>query len=226
MIRCCIFDLDGTLLDTIETLAYCGNTVLEKYGYQPIEAKEYRYFVGDGYREQAKRTLLYAGDKQLEHYESYCEEYMKFFKDHCTCYLKPYDGIIPLLQELKERGIRIGCFSNKPHQQTIDSLAAGVDLAFFDGIRGQVDGIPVKPDKTGAYLLLEELGGMKPEEVLYFGDTNTDMQTGKNAGFVTVGVTWGFRPKEELEALQPQYIIDTPLEALSILEKENGKEVE
>ncbi len=221
MIRCCIFDLDGTLLDTVETLAYCGNTILEKYGYPAVEAKQYQYFAGDGYKEQAKRALLYVGDQELKHYESYCNDYMEFFKDHCTCYLKAYDGIKELLSQLKERGIKIACFSNKPHQQAVDCLEATNILPLFDGVRGQVEGIPVKPDKTGAYLLLEELGSVSPEEVLYLGDTNTDMQTGKNAGFTTVGVTWGFRPKEELEKFHPEYIIDTPLEALKILEKEN-----
>lgn len=221
MIRCCMFDLDGTLLDTVETLAYCGNTVLKKYGYDPIPSKQYQYFAGDGYKKQAERVLLYAGDKELSHYESYCEEYMEFFKDNCTKLLKPYDGIKELLNELKKRGIKIACFSNKSHQQTLDSLDAGVGLAYFDAVRGQMEGIPVKPDKTGAMLLLKELGGIKPEEVLYFGDTNTDMKTGLSSGFTTIGVTWGFRPKEELEQFHPQYIIDHPLEALAIVDEKN-----
>lgn len=219
MIRCCMFDLDGTLLDTVETLAYCGNSVLEKYGYEPIEAKQYQYFAGDGYEKQAERVLLYAGDEKLDHYESYCKEYMEFFKDNCTKFLKPYDGIVDLLHELKERGIKLACFSNKPHQQTIDSLQAGGILSYFDAVRGQVDGIPVKPNTKGAMLLLEELQGILPEEVLYLGDTNTDMKTGTRAGFTTIGVAWGFRPKEELKQCGANFIIDVPQEAIAILDE-------
>ncbi len=218
MIRCCMFDLDGTLLDTVETLAYCGNEVLKQYGYEAIEAKQYQYFAGDGYEKQAERVLLYAGDKELKHYTDYCEAYMKFFKDNCTKFLKPYDGIIPLLKELKQRGMKITCFSNKPHEQMIDSLKATGILSYFDAVRGQVSNIPVKPDKTGAMLLLEELGGIHPDEVVYLGDTNTDMKTGLGAGFMTVGVTWGFRPREELAQYEPQFLIDTPEELITILD--------
>ena len=217
MIRCCMFDLDGTLLDTVETLAYCGNEILKKYGYDPIEAKQYQYFAGDGYEKQAERALLYAGDKELEHHSAYCVDYMEFFKVNCTKFLKPYDGIVELLKELKARGIKVACFSNKPHQQTIDSLKAVDIFQYFDAVRGQVDGIPVKPDTTGAMLLLDELQGIKPEEVLYLGDTNTDMKTGLTAGFQTVGVTWGFRPKEELAQFEPHFMIDSPEEAIEIL---------
>lgn len=226
MIRCCMFDLDGTLLDTVETLAYCGNQVVQTFGYEPVEAKQYQYFAGDGYKKQAERLLRYVGDTELVHHEAYCKAYMEFFKDNCTKYLKPYDGIVELLDGLKKKGIKIACFSNKPHDQTLDSLDAGIGLSYFDAVRGQVDGIPVKPDKTGAMLLLEELGGIKPEEVLYFGDTNTDMQTGLGAGFKTVGVTWGFRAKNELEQYHPQYIIDHALEGLTIVEKENKESIQ
>lgn len=222
MIRCCMFDLDGTLLDTVETLAFCGNTVLKKYGFDAIPAKEYQYFAGDGYDKLLERALLYVGDKELVHLEQACKDYVAFFKEHCTDYLKPYDGILELLAFIREQGIKVACFSNKAHKQTIESLDAGVGVKYFDAVRGQMEGIPVKPDKTGAMLLLEELGGISPEEVLYFGDTNTDMKTGKNSGFKTVGVLWGFRPKEELEQFSPEHIISHPTEAIEIIKQYNG----
>lgn len=221
MYRCCIFDLDGTLLNTIETLAYCTNHVLEKFDYPAIPTEEYRFFVGDGYKKQVERALYFVGNTKLKDYETVCQAYMEFFAEHCTDKLFAYDGIVELLEELKKRGMKIACFSNKPHQQTIDSLRAGVLLKLFDAVRGQVEGIPVKPDPTGAKMLLEELGGITPEEVLYLGDTNTDMKTGKNAGFTTVGVTWGFRPEEELKEENPDYIIHRPAELLNILANDN-----
>lgn len=219
MYHCCIFDLDGTLLNTIETLAYCTNHVLEEFHYPSIPAKEYRFFVGDGYKKQVERALHFVGNTSLKDYEEICQAYMEFFAEHCTEKLFAYDGILSLLKELRKRKIKTACFSNKPHQQTLDSLEAGLSLQFFDAVRGQVEGIPVKPDPTGAQLLLKELGGISTQNVLYLGDTNTDMKTGKSAGFTTVGVTWGFRPEEELREQNPDFIIHHPLEVLKILER-------
>jgi phosphoglycolate phosphatase len=127
--------------------------------------------------------------------------------------VKPYDGICELLEALKAAGIRIAVLSNKPHQQTIDVVEALFGKGYFDLIQGQVDQVPVKPDPAGAFLILEKLG-LSASEVLYVGDTGTDMQTGKGCGAFTVGVLWGFRKRDELEENGADAIIAHPLELL------------
>ncbi len=209
MIRCCIFDLDGTLLNTLDALTYTTNLTLKEFGYGPVDPEHIKQFVGDGYRMQVKRALMYSGDKELLHYEAALSAYTRLFAEHCLYHVRPYEGIPELLQELKARGIRIAVLSNKPHARTVENIEAVFGKGYFDIVAGQKDDVPKKPDPAGVNRILEEFG-CKPEECLYFGDTNTDMQTGLNAKAHTVGVTWGFRDRTELEAFHPDFVIDDP----------------
>lgn len=211
MIRCCIFDLDGTLLNTLKALTYTTNLVLEHFGYGPVDEEHIRQFVGDGYKKQMERVLLYSGDEKLEHYEESLSVYTELFARHCMYQVKPYDGIPELLEELKARGIRIAVLSNKPHERTVQNIETIFGKGYFDWIAGEKPGIPKKPDPAGVRMILDRFGAA-PEECLYFGDTNTDMKTGLGAGLITVGVTWGFRDRAELESFHPQYIISHPSE--------------
>lgn len=209
MIRCCIFDLDGTLLNTLKALTLTVNLTLEHFGYQPVDEDHVRQFVGDGYKLLMERVLRYRGDEHLEHYEESLKLYLELFAVHSMDGVHPYDGICELLEQLKKRGIRIAVLSNKPHPRTVENIETVFGAGYFDYVAGEQPGIPRKPDPAGVRLILERFG-VKPEECLYFGDTNTDMKTGLGAGLQTVGVTWGFRDREELESFHPQYIISHP----------------
>ena len=211
MIRCCIFDLDGTLLNTLEALHYTTNLVMEYFGYGAVDEAHIRKFVGDGYKMLLERALKYSGDEELEHYEESQKVYMEAFAKNSMYHVRPYEGIPELLKGLKEREIKIAVLSNKPNKQTVENIETFFGKGFFDYVAGERPGIPRKPDPAGVRLILEQFGE-KPENCLYFGDTNTDMKTGLGAGLITVGVTWGFRGRAELESYHPQYVIDEPRE--------------
>lgn len=219
MIRCCIFDLDGTLLNTLKALTLTVNLTLEHFGYEPVDEDHVRQFVGDGYKLLMERVLRYRGDEQLEHYEESLKVYLELFAVHSMDGVHPYDGICELLEELKKRGVKTAVLSNKPHPRTVENIETVFGPGYFDYVAGEQPGIPRKPDPAGVKLILDRFG-VKPEECLYFGDTNTDMKTGLGAGLQTVGVTWGFRDREELESFHPQHIISHPDEVFGqILEK-------
>lgn len=216
MYQCCIFDLDGTLVNSINALTYTTNLTLQTYGLKPIEEAQVKKFVGDGYRKLIERALLHCGDLHLEYYENALVTYMDFFERYCMYRVEPYEGIRELLEFLKKKQIKIAVLSNKPHARTLDNVEGIFGCQYFDIISGEKEQIPRKPDPAGALLTAKELG-LKPEDCLYFGDTNTDMETGKAARMDTVGVTWGFREREELEAYRPKYLVDHPKEVIELL---------
>lgn len=211
MIKICIFDLDGTLAATQESIARPVNMTLALYGLPPQPVEAFNWYAGDGIKNALKRALNAAGDTDEAHLEEglpLCRAWMQ--EDPCY-HAKPYDGIEQALEELKSKGIKIVVFSNKPHESAVGVVETIFGKGTFDHIQGQTDLIPIKPDPTGVYEILDMFGAAK-DECLYFGDTNTDMKTGKNAGVTTVGVTWGFRPRSELEENHADIIIDSPAE--------------
>lgn len=216
MYKCCIFDLDGTLLNTVKALQKATNLTMERFGLGELSEEQIKSIVGDGYKTQMERALKLCGDKELIHYEEALTAYMEIFGKHCMYQVAPYDGILTLLQKIREKGLKTAVFSNKPHAQTVENITGLFGRDAFDAVRGQQEGIPKKPAPDGVFCIMEELG-VKPEECLYFGDTGTDMQTGKNAGLDTVGVLWGFRGREELESYSPEYLIEKPEEAIRII---------
>ncbi len=218
MYQGCIFDLDGTLLDTLEAIAHTTNLTLTSFGLAPFETEAYKLFVGDGAGKLIERVLLERGDKDLLLYEEMLNAYHKFFEVHCMYKLKPYEGIMELIQSLKEQGIKLAVLSNKPHARVIQNIEAIFGKDMFHHLQGEIIGVNRKPDPMGVYQTLEALG-LKKEECLYIGDTNTDMMTGKNAGLDTVGVTWGFRTEEELRSYDPAYIVHHPSEIGDIILK-------
>ena len=169
---------------------------------------------------QMKRALVLAGDEKLVHYEASLPIYMENFSKYCLKDVEPYDGIRELLASLKEMGVHVAVLSNKPHDQAIVNIETFFGKGYFDVVRGEQAGTPKKPAPDGAFAICRELG-IKQEECLYLGDTNTDMETGLNAGMDTVGVLWGFRDREELEGCHPQYIVAHPSEVAEIVKKKN-----
>jgi len=213
MYRCCIFDLDGTLLNTIGSLVYAINGMLKHFGYPAIGEAQVKQFVGDGYEKLVERSLRFSGDEALVHYEEALKVYMEIFQANALYEVKPYDGIMELLEYLKAQGIRLTVLSNKPNAQTIENIETIFGKGYFDFVAGERPEIPRKPDPAGVIQILE-MFGESTGHCLYFGDTSTDMETGLGAGVTTVGVTWGFRGREELESFNPNYVIDSPREVL------------
>lgn len=217
MIKYAIFDLDGTLLDTIKTITYYVNLVLRRENIPEISEEECKYFVGNGAKALIKRALESRGISDsavlFRVYEEYNREY-----NLDTLYLtEPYEEIRELLRSLKERGIELAVLSNKP-----DFATKSIISAFFPGafsvVHGGRDGIPLKPEPNGVFEICKELSA-DISEAIYVGDTNVDMQTGKRAGAKkTVGVSWGFRSREELLEYGADIIVDRPLEILNCLD--------
>ncbi len=211
-----IFDLDGTLSDSIASLKYCGDRALAPFGYGPYPESDYKYFVGDGAANLIKRALIKSGDRDLLHFDEAFALYKEYFAADCMYQVKPYDGIPELLKTLKDKGIRIAVLSNKPHVQTLEVIHTLFGEDCFDVIQGQKEGVPIKPDPAGVFAILKELG-LTAAELLYLGDTATDMKTGKGAGAFTVGALWGFRDRKELEEAGADAMIAHPLELLEYL---------
>lgn len=218
MYRLCIFDLDGTLLDTIHALTLTTNRVLAHFGLKETDEAHMKLFVGNGYKTQMERSLKWAGDETLQYYEASLPVYLKEFEEHCLYRVAPYEGIREMLTFLKQQGVKIAVLSNKPHERTVENIEYAFGKGYFDAITGEREGVPKKPDPQGVFALAKELD-INLSDCLYFGDTNTDMETGKNAGVDTVGVLWGFRDRKELEAFGPNYIIESPLEVKQIFEE-------
>lgn len=210
-----IFDLDGTLLDTIDDLADSMNFVLDRFQYSTHGVDKYKYFVGDGMLTLVKRALppeVCTEETANQCLEAMREEYAQRWADKS----KPYKGIPELLNALQAKGIKINILSNKPHEFTQEVVKKLLPDWSFEIIFGERKGIPKKPDPAGALEICSMLG-LNPEQVLYLGDTNTDMMTANAAGMHAVGVTWGFRPAEELLEHGAKVLIDAPEELLALL---------
>ena len=214
----CIFDLDGTLLDTIHTIAMYGNRALQQHGLPAIDVETYKMLVGNGAKNLVRRMLAQVGtDEGMfdEVYATYDAMYAAAPLDITV----PYDGILELLSALKERGIQIAVLSNKQHHVTRQIIPKFFGDSFSVCL-GQREGVAIKPDPVGVFEILKEWN-IDAAHCLYIGDTGTDMECGNAAHMETVGVTWGFRKREELVQAQAQHIIDHPMELLSLLDAQN-----
>ena len=218
MVKLCIFDLDGTLLNSINTIAYYANTALEKHGVAPITVERYKYLVGTGAKNLIHGALRERGCDSDALFEKVYADYNTAYNSNVTYLSAPYDGIVAMLAELRTRNIQTAIVSNKPDFAT----KAVVDVIFgegkFDYVTGQKDGIPLKPDPAAVLNIMETLG-MSASECIYVGDTSTDMKTGKNAGLYTVGVLWGFRDRSELESTGADALAATAEELLEYILK-------
>lgn len=219
MYKACIFDLDGTLADSVESIANSANNAIMEFGFEPNTVERYKEFAGDGADEMLKRSLIAAGDNELEYFERVKARYKELFAKDCMYKVKPYEGITELLGNLKDKNIKIAVLSNKPHLRAVDVVEQLFGKDYFDIILGQTEHINRKPSPDGALIIADELE-LLTSECIYIGDTNTDMITGKAANMYTVGVTWGFRDMQELLDNGADLIIDSPLELLDIDELE------
>lgn len=207
MYRACIFDLDGTLCDSVESIAYCANHALRDLGMKEAALEDYKIFVGDGVDMLVRRLLHFNGQKSDRQFDVLKEKYMGYFLNGCMYHVTPFPGISDALRELKRLGAKLGVISNKPHANTLNVIGQVFGEGVFDWVQGQTEEMPRKPDPTGALYTAQKLGVL-PEECLYVGDTGTDMRTGTAAGMYTVGVLWGFRDRKELEETGAREIIN------------------
>lgn len=210
-----VFDLDGTLLNSLEDLADSANHVLTQHGFPTHPVDAYRYFVGDGVRKLIGRIL--PPEERNEATIELCrQEFVAYYKVHMEDKTSVYEGITDLLTELKKRGLKIAVATNKVHIAVAPLMAKYFPTIRFDSMIGQREGVPVKPAPQIMFDILKETGCV-PSETLHVGDTATDMQLAHNAGIVPVGVLWGYRPLEELQEAGARYIIEHPLDLMEIV---------
>ena len=209
----CIFDLDGTLTDTLESLVYATNQTLENLGLNPITVEQCRMFVGNGARKLVMAALEASGDGELTYMEEAMKLYLKIFSENCLYHVKPYEGILELLKNLQERGIRLAVHSNKPHEQAVDVVRNIFGDGIFDIVQGQEEGLARKPDPAGVVRIAGQMG-VDIKDCIYIGDSEVDIQTGSNAGIPAVGAAWGFRGRTLLSEAGAKIIIDRPEELL------------
>ena len=209
-----IFDLDGTLLNTLGDLRAATNHALEGRGLPPHSMEEIRQFIGNGIRLLICRAMP-EGPPEAE-IDAALDDFKAYYAAHIHDRTVPYDGIPQLLTALRKRGIKVAVLSNK-----IDSASQQLIEYFFPGktdvVFGEHVGVPRKPDPTSCRMVMQQLG-VQPEQVLYVGDSGTDMQTAKNAGLYAVGVTWGFRSKEVLLEYGADVLVHRPEQILQILD--------
>ena len=208
--RAAVFDLDGTLLNTLADLADSGNELLASYGMAPHPEPAFRYFVGNGSRKLMERILP---GKSPEQIDEALARYKAIYEKHLTAKTTPYAGISETLSALKARGVRMAVCTNK-HISAAEALIRKYFPAdTFDAFEGDRPGVPRKPDPAHVRIVLEKMGVM-PEETVYLGDSGVDMQTAVNAGTLPVGVLWGFREKDELMENGAQILLSKPSELL------------
>ena len=212
MEKLCIFDLDGTVLNTLNSIAYFVNEALKEYSIEPIEADTIRTFVGSGARNLIMKCLNYR-NSELDVSEA-LKTYMDKYNKNATYLVTPYDGMRELLDVLKAHGVKIAVLSNKPHSSTTLILNELFGEDYFYEVRGSKDNEPKKPDPTTTNEIAK---GFSKKDCFFIGDSGVDIKTGKNAGMVTIGVSWGFRGADVLKEAGAEHIVDSPREILDIV---------
>lgn len=207
-----IFDLDGTLLNSLVDIADSVNFVLKKYNLPVHSIEEYKLFIGSGIEKLVERAL--PDNISDENFKKYLDEIKSVYEKNQISKTKPYDGILEMLKILNNKGVSLNILSNKPIDFTKMVVEHFLGDIKFDNVLGAREGVPKKPNPQAVSEIIDNLK-LNKEEVLYVGDTGTDMQTAENAGLTSVGVLWGFRGLEELMENNADYIIE---EASKIIE--------
>lgn len=210
-----IFDLDGTLLNTIADLAASTNYALSENGFPTHETEAYHFFVGNGINKLFERALP-EGEKTEENIRLIRETFLPYYDKHHTDYSTPYPGISELLLGLQAKKVTLAVASNKYQSATEELVRHFFPHISFAIVLGQREGIPPKPDPSIVNEILA-FTGIAKENTLYVGDSGVDMQTVLNSGVDGVGVTWGFRPRQELEKFNPKYIVNEAHEIASLI---------
>lgn len=213
--RLAIFDLDGTLLDTIGDLAEACNHMLALRGLEQHTREEYHKMVGNGILKLVERALP-EHLRSTEYILAAREDFLAYYVEHIDCYTRPYEGIREVLHTLQEEGWTLAVASNKFDSGTKQLIASIFPEVAFKAIYGNREGYPLKPDAALVELIMRECGAER-EATTMIGDSGVDMQTAKNGGVRSIGCMWGFRSRTELEENGADIIVDTPLEILQAL---------
>lgn len=214
MFKVAIFDLDGTLLNTLDDLANACNYALNKFSFPTHEVEKYKTFIGNGIYKLVERAVP-DNKEDDETVGKVLEVFSDYYNEHMMDMTKPYDGIINLLDELRMKGIKLGVVSNKKHEFTIEI----VNKYFgdrFDIVFGHRENYKEKPDPSSVLEIIEKLDVLK-SECIYIGDSNVDVITARNSGIECIGVSWGFRGKEELAKAGADYLADNIIELRDII---------
>ena len=211
-----IFDLDGTLIDSLEDLCNAANRVLKKNNFPTHKMEAYRYFVGEGVVALITRALP-DEIKNEDIINSCVGEFREEYRRNWNIKTKPYEGIAEMLDLITLRGLKMAVLSNKPDYFTKKCVAAFLPNWKFDRIIGQRDDVPKKPDPAGAKEIAEYLA-VSPSKIIYVGDTPIDMETAIAAGMLPIGVLWGFRPEDELKRSGAHRVIQKPEEIIEVID--------
>ncbi len=209
-----IFDLDGTILDTVHTIAYYVNDALSHFGFPENETDAYKYFAGNGVAHLVHRALDAHNLDTEENFNKVFPYYMENYNKNTLYKTEHFPNMPETLKALKEKGIKIAVVSNKPDSTVQPLLPHFFEDGLFDIAFGARENVPLKPDPAAVNEVIR-LCGVEKQDVVYVGDTGTDMQTGKNAGLFTVGVLWGFRDEAELKENGANVTIEKPEELLN-----------
>ncbi len=211
-----VFDLDGTLLDTLADIAHAANRALATHGYPPHDIQAYRYFVGDGSAVLMSRALPEA--QRTSHQVKAClDSFLEDYNRNWDQATQPYEGIPELLADLMEREISLAVVTNKPHRFTGQMMDHYFGDLPFNPVLGQRAGIPKKPHPQQALVAAEQMG-VHPSACIFLGDSAVDMETARGAGMHSVGAGWGFRPARELYDAGAACVIDHPLDLLASIQ--------
>lgn len=212
-----IFDLDGTLLDTLDDIADSANRVLVARGFPSHPREAYRWFVGDGSAILMTRALP-ENHRSPETIRACLQEFIADYNRNWKTATRPYAGMLKLLDRLQSRGILLSVVTNKPHQFTGAMMAHYFKAYNFDPVLGQQEGVPKKPDPVQALAAAQQMG-VPPSTCIFIGDSAVDMQTAHSARMHPVGAGWGFRPARELLDAGAKVVLDHPLELLELLDR-------
>ena len=215
MYKLFMFDFDGTVANSLDTITYYVNMTLKQYKLKPFNQNKIRYFVGNGASLLIERCLKARDCYTEELHREFLDAYLKNYNSDPMHLTEAYDGILETLAQLKLKGAKLAILSNKPDSSVQPATAQLFGKKLFDVAMGQKDGLPIKPDPAMGKEILEKLN-ISPLECVYIGDTDVDMQTGKSLGAYTVGVTWGFRDAKELKDNGADLIINDPFELLKL----------
>ncbi len=217
MIKALIFDLDGTLLNSLIDIMDSVNIVLQENNLPVHTLDDYKMFIGNGIEVLAKKALQ---DKYSHiDFDKFLARVKEIYSKRQILKTKPYDGIIDMLKTLNEQKIKIAILSNKPNEFTQQVVSHFFNDINFDIILGSRNDVPRKPNPQAVFEIIEKLK-LEKQQTFFVGDTSTDMQTGKNAGLKTIGVSWGFRSVKELQENGADFIVNKPNEILELIDNE------
>lgn len=216
MIKLCVFDLDGTTVNSLNSIAYFANETLKRFGQRTFSVDDYRHLAGGGAKKLI-RNLVNASGASEELYGPMLEDWVTSYDNNFLYLTESYDGVDEMLRALREQDIHTAIVTNKhgPTGRKICDTLFGTDGSRLEVFVGAYPGMVLKPEPDEIRKLIERFG-IERSECMYCGDHDIDMKTGKAAGVVTVGVTWGFHTREELAAAGADYVVDKPCEIVDI----------